>query len=52
MKDKNVPYKGFNTEQSNGLSETQEVNYSSEFKEAYKAEHKQDSKESDDKNDK
>lgn len=52
MKDKNVPYKGFNTEQSNGLSEIQEVNYSSEFKEAYKAEHKQDSKESDDKNDK
>ncbi|MCK6207873.1 YfhE family protein [Bacillus infantis] len=43
MADKKPPYKGFNTEQNNGLSDTQEVNYSSDFKKAYKAEKKQDS---------
>lgn len=43
MADKKPPYKGFNTEQNNRLSDTQEVNYSSDFKKAYKAEKKQDS---------
>ncbi|MCA1042256.1 YfhE family protein [Bacillus infantis] len=43
MADKKAPYKGFNTEQNNGLSDAQEVNYSSDFKKAYKAEKKQDS---------
>ncbi|WP_409304803.1 YfhE family protein [Peribacillus sp. SCS-155] len=35
--DKNVPNKGFNL-LNNGLSDTQEVLYSGEFKKAYKAE--------------
>jgi hypothetical protein len=47
MADKKAPYKGFNTEQNNGLSDTQEVNYSSDFKKAYKAEKKKDSESSD-----
>jgi hypothetical protein len=46
MADKKAPYKGFNTEQNNGLSDTQEVNYSSDFKKAYKAEKKKDSESS------
>ena len=38
MDNKSIPYKGLNTKKNNGLSDAQEVNYSDDFKKAYKEE--------------